>query len=336
MTQSSRFTFEPLPEDRREAYPAGQAEIVLHRRPVDRRGPWSGLQGEEFELASAITYEVDRSWPVRVGEETLHGRLTIRVPRGSRMPTDLTSVPTVLTWLVPKSGAHLPAALLHDGLYPPPGEQTYVATVRLPDGSDREVDVDRIDADEVFREAMANTGVGVVRRWLVWAAVASVSLLVGPGRSPGWGRGRRLYHSAVVVATFALVGYLGLAATLDLLDREVAPSWWLGAVPWIPEGGWWEELLAGAAGAVVVPMAPAVLWLRYWPAGLVACLALATLLHVTVALLLVAGAYQAADLWVSVGPSWRGRRLGTARTRGAALAGVVLLGAAWVLAAPLR
>ena len=32
------------------------------------------------------------------------------------LPTDLTSVPWLFTWLVPKTGAHLPAALLHDGL----------------------------------------------------------------------------------------------------------------------------------------------------------------------------------------------------------------------------
>jgi len=38
------------------------------------------------------------------------------VPAGHEFRTDLTSVPWLFTWLVPKTGAHLPAALLHDGL----------------------------------------------------------------------------------------------------------------------------------------------------------------------------------------------------------------------------
>src|SRR4051812_49734978 len=39
--------------------------------------------------------------------------------------TDLTSVPALFTWLVPKTGAHLPAALLHDGLVCDPADPTY-------------------------------------------------------------------------------------------------------------------------------------------------------------------------------------------------------------------
>ena len=39
--------------------------------------------------------------------------------------TDFASVPTLLTWLVPRTGAHLPAALVHDGLV---GGRDYLAT----------------------------------------------------------------------------------------------------------------------------------------------------------------------------------------------------------------
>ena len=43
--------------------------------------------------------------------------------------TDLTSVPAWFTWLVPRTGVHLPAALIHDGLILSPGEpQTYIAS----------------------------------------------------------------------------------------------------------------------------------------------------------------------------------------------------------------
>ncbi len=51
------------------------------------------------------------------------------VPRVTRtFRTDLTSVPALFTWLVPKTGLHLPATLLHDGLIHPPDDVTYVST----------------------------------------------------------------------------------------------------------------------------------------------------------------------------------------------------------------
>ncbi len=61
---------------------------------------------------------------------------------------------------MPRTGAHLPAALVHDALVGQrdDGAASYVSTQGHV--------VDRVEADRVFRDAMADTGTGVVRRWL--------------------------------------------------------------------------------------------------------------------------------------------------------------------------
>jgi hypothetical protein len=224
---------------------------------------------EEFELLRPIRYR------------DVAGDRTITVPsRDVPFTTDLTSVPSWFTWLVPKSGAHLPAALIHDGLVSD-GPPTY------------EVDppqvVDRIDADRIFRDAMRDTRVGTVRRWLVWSAVATTSLVLGARAS--WSARQRWYYRAVVALTLGAILYLGTAATADLLDRRVG---WLWDLPWM-HGSTAAEVVGGLAGAVVVPLVLAVLWGRHYAAGAVAGIALATLVHVTAAVALVALGYQVAE-----------------------------------------
>ena len=75
------------------------------------------------------------------------------VPEGD---TDLASVPFFLTWLVPRYGRHTFAALLHDYLQDP----------SVPGG------IPAAEADRVFREAMADTHVPLLLRWLMWTAVS--------------------------------------------------------------------------------------------------------------------------------------------------------------------
>ncbi|GEM_PF-1995037 len=67
--------------------------------------------------------------------------------------TDLASVPQFLTWLVPRYGRHTLAALLHDHLQDQP--------------------ISSAAADLVFLRAMGDTGVPLVRRWVMWAAVSA-------------------------------------------------------------------------------------------------------------------------------------------------------------------
>lgn len=236
--------------------------IVLMRRVL--------VEGrEEFELLRPISYR------------DTAGERTITVPSSDApFTTDLTSVPAWFTWLVPKSGAHLPAALVHDGLVGD-GPPTYVV--------DPAQHIDRIDADRIFRDAMRDTHVGTIRRWLVWAAVATTSLVLGARTS--WGPLPRWWFRVVVPLHLAAILYLGACATVDLADRRV---WWLWDLPWM-HGSLLAEMTGGLGGAVVVPLVLAGLWGRYYVAGAVAGVALATLLHVTAAVALVAVGYQVAE-----------------------------------------
>ncbi|HKY58052.1 MAG TPA: DUF1353 domain-containing protein [Aeromicrobium sp.] len=194
--------------------------------------------------------------------------------------TDLTSVPAVFAWLVPKTGAHLPAALLHDGLVYSPGQPpSYIST----DGHD----VDRAEANRVFRDAMADTGTGVVRRWLMWSAVTAVTMVEGTGT--GWSRWRRWHYRLAAVGSLLVIGLLGIAATVDLFDVRLA---WIPPVPWMGAQGTLTELTAGVAAGVTLPFLLALTWGQFWRAGAILGISLALLLHVSIAILGLTLLYQ--------------------------------------------
>jgi hypothetical protein len=90
------------------------------------------------------------------------------VPAGFR--TDFATVPRVVTWLVPRFGAYTLAAILHDWL--------------ITDGLRAEVVTSR-QADGIFRRVMRESGVPVLRRWLMWAGVRWGALTDELRRS-GW------------------------------------------------------------------------------------------------------------------------------------------------------
>ena len=187
--------------------------------------------------------------------------------------TDLASVPHLFTWLVPVSGEFLPAAVLHDAL------------VRT--AAHEGPQVDRHEADRIFREAMVGLGTGRVRAWLMWAAVTLGTLWAG--RDP--------WHRTRLVVVLGLVAAVGVLATLDFFDvLDVLP--WMGGRPWP------QELLLGALFAVLIPSVLALSWGRYWRAGVISGVALALLLHVTVVLLVLYGGYQLLERLVS-GPTDR-------------------------------
>lgn len=241
--------------------PTRDPRIVLERHADD------GL--ESFAMARRIAY-LDRE----LGELLVPADL-------QRFRTDLTSVPSLFTWLVPRTGAHLPAALLHDGLVASTGDDSlsYVST-------EGHV-VDRVAADRVFRDAMADTGTGAVRRWIVWAAVTTATLLLG--RRVPWGRWTTWRYRISVVLTLVAVAYLGYCATADLFDVD----WpWAPQLPWMGDRAWWAELVGGLVGAVVVPLLLGLTWGRFAPAGVLVAVLLAVLLHVTVALLAITVAYR--------------------------------------------
>lgn len=192
--------------------------------------------------------------------------------------TDLTSVPSIFLWLVPRLGRHLPAALLHDGL------------VRGSFTAAPGVTIDRERADLVFRAAMADTGTGLIRRWLMWTAVTLGTIF--QDRSTMWSAAQRLRWRATAVVTIAIVVGLGVLATLDLFDVPIPV---IGGVPWMGDRPWWVELISGALGAVVIPLALGLLWGRLRAAGMILGVALALLLHVTAAVVVLTGVYQCAE-----------------------------------------
>ncbi|GAB2975712.1 DUF1353 domain-containing protein [Nocardioides montaniterrae] len=244
--------------------PTSEPRIVLER--ISERGV------EYFRMQRRIAYR-DRE----------HGELL--VPKDpTRFVTDLTSVPTIFTWLVPKTGTHLPATLLHDGLVHGRHEPaTYLST-------DGHV-LDRVAADRVLRAAMRDAGVGPVRGWLIWSAVTLGTITAG---DTAWSRGRHLRYLVPAYATIAIIVTLGVIATLDLFD---VVNW----LPWMGDRSFVAELFGGLAGAIAIPFVLGLTWGRFAIAGVITGIALAVLLHVTVMLALVTGLYQATE--------WLARRL---------------------------
>lgn len=234
--------------------PGAQPRIVLER----------DVQGERelFRMLRRIAYLDEELGELLVPADLVSFR------------TDLTSVPTLFTWLVPKTGSHLPPALLHDGLVGGGPSQEYVGTP-----------MDRPTADRVFRRAMRDTHVGTVRRWLIWAAVTLATIHVG---TPSWSRVRHLRYLVAADGTLGVVGILGTIATLDLFD---VVDW----LPWMGDRPWWLELVGGLAGAVVIPLLLGLTWGRFAVAGAIAGIALAVLLHVTAALAVITLLYQAVE-----------------------------------------
>lgn len=197
-----------------------------------------------------------------------------------RFSTDFASVPRVFTWLVPRSGDFLPAAVLHDGLISElDAEQDYLGPP-----------VDRTEADLIFREAVIELGTGKVRAWLMWSALTCATM---------WD-GRRLVDRLAVILMVGVVTTLGVLATLDLFDVwRVLP--WMGSRPWP------QELAGGALFALVIPSVLAGTWGARWRAGMIVGVALAFLLHVTVVLLALYMGYLGLERVVSGPPEDRRR-----------------------------
>lgn len=242
----------------------GQGPRIVLERHTD-----AGL--ESFSMERRIAYD-DR----HLGE--------LLVPADpATFRTDLTSVPALFTWLVPKTGAHLPAALLHDGLVQDPDEPaSYISTL--------DHVVDRVEADRIFRDAMADTGTGVVRRWIVWSAVTLATLVLG--RDLPWTAATSWRYRAAVATTVVGIVVLGYSAIADLFDGSWPATFEL---PWMGDRSWWLEVVGGFAGAVTIPVALGQLWGRFRTAGAIVGVLLAVLLPVTLALAGIAGSYLALE-----------------------------------------
>ena len=124
----------------------------------------------------------------------------------------------------------------------------------------------------------------------MWTAVTLATMVTGAGTH--WSAAERWRWRATAVGSLLLIAVLGVMSTADLLDVDLPL---VGGVPWMDEGSWWARLATGAAGAVVIPIALGLLWGRFRIAGVIAGIALALLLHVTAAVALLTGVYQAIE-----------------------------------------
>ena len=66
---------------------------------------------------------------------------------------------------------------------------------------------------------MADTGTGVIRRWIVWSAVTVATIFVG--RAVPWSPLKHWSYRVAAGVTIAAIVYLGYSATGDLFDRLV-------------------------------------------------------------------------------------------------------------------
>ena len=113
---------------------------------------------------------------------------------GAGEETDLASVPFFMQWLVRSYGRHTKAALVHDHLWGPAAQDE--AALRK--------------ANRVFRHAMWELNVPLVRRWLMWAAVTLGMLAksgVGQARLGAWAAGLLVGVAGVVATTGALMSW---------------------------------------------------------------------------------------------------------------------------------
>ncbi|WP_306361635.1 DUF1353 domain-containing protein [Nocardia sp. CC227C] len=197
---------------------------------------------EEFRLTRRIGYHDD-------APEIGVGRILVPADL-ENWTTDLTSVPAFLTWLVPKTGAHLPAAILHDGLVLSENEPaSYIA----------EREIYRDEADRIFREAMGKTGTGLIRRWMVWSAVTAATIF--HARQVNWSRIQKWHYRSALWGSLLAIVLLGIWSTLDLLNIDGIPG-----VPWIGERPI-PALIGGFAGAILIPLLLGTAWGKFRTAG---------------------------------------------------------------------
>lgn len=125
------------------------------------------------------------------------------VPAG--FVTDFASVPAVVRWLIPKTGRHLLASVLHD----------YLWHVGIPSGQ-----ISARDADGVFRRVLREDGVPPVRRWLMWAGVRW-GALTHAARRAGWWRDAPVVVAITLLAAPVVVPAAALGLVGALLYQVV-------------------------------------------------------------------------------------------------------------------
>ncbi len=174
---------------------------------------------DSFEVAEPFTYD--------------DGTITVHVPYRPGATTDLASIPFFMAWFVPVNGRHTPAALVHDTLLGDIFARVRSRAISVSEAGDL-----RADADDVFLTAMAATGVPLVRRTLMYAAVTMAT------------RWKRSWSARSAMVLWTIASVLG---SIALVAGVVLGSWWLAAL------------------AALAPIPAALLWgPRHWRCGVIA------------------------------------------------------------------
>ena len=219
--------------------------------------------------------------------------------------SDLMSMPWPFAWLVPGTGKHIPAVLLHDGLVVKLNDDdTHGSHEHLGPRPTRE------QADYLLREAMYSEGTTFLRRWLMFTGVMLGTM---------WAtfRPRRYWRPAMLLYVLG-IGVFGIGATMDLFDAQANLTGvdWIWNLPWMGDRPWNREVIGGLLGATVFPFVGSVLFMwpyrppnpglppvdivtgrkrdRYW-VGVIAGLWFTVLLHVTLLVVIVYGLYRSID-----------------------------------------
>ena len=134
--------------------PAGLAGVHVQAPDPNPPAPTSLTADPRFLNPLVLEYMDGRNWKLVHAFDyctDVDALFTVNVPEG--FITDFASIPKILWNILPPTGAYGKAAVVHDYLYRTPGLTT------------------RLDADNVFREAMKALGVGAFRRNLMYLAV---------------------------------------------------------------------------------------------------------------------------------------------------------------------
>ena len=174
------------------------------------------IKPKEFEILEKFEYRrtPDDEWTL--------------VPKSDAYKfTDLASIPGVLLWLVPRFGRHTLAALLHDQLV--------------------KVLADRQETDSIFRDALGELKVPLLRRWIMWAGV-SIGTVAARGV---WGKVRIILWAILVVGAAAALWVR--APAFDWIDLP-----FLGV---FGQSVWQDMAILVGASVVLLARKPLIDWL---------------------------------------------------------------------------
>ena len=127
----------------------------------------------------------------------------LTIPAGFRF--DLASIPHLFRSLLDKEDLGVAGPLVHDWLYQHRGNVDSLPQTRFT----------RRATDRIFRQLMAAEGVGVVRRWIAWAAVRAFGFFP-------WPPSKSFIRGAFIKAGWTLAQAAGGYAVIDIFEWHAA------------------------------------------------------------------------------------------------------------------